>query len=103
MLRALVVLTLLLTLALRSAPVPAIAAPLLTDNLETCRNRQADAGVRLSAWEDLLRGGELTGKDLALALAARAAALMVKRDYDKAIASFSEALTADPADPGPLV
>src|SRR6185369_9116223 len=54
--RALVPLTLLLSVALRSALMPAIAGPLLADDLETCRNRQADAGVRLSACENLLGG-----------------------------------------------
>jgi tetratricopeptide (TPR) repeat protein len=101
MLRALIVL--LLTLALQSVLVPAIAGPLLADDLETCRNRQADTGVRLSACENLLSGRQLTGKDLAVALFARAGAMMAKRDYDKAIATFSEALTADPDDPGPFI
>ena len=103
MLRALVVPTLLLTLALRSALVPAIAGPLLADDLETCRNRQADAGVRLAACENLLSGGQLAGKDLAIALSARGGGLLTKHDYDKAIATFSEAVTADPDDPGPLI
>jgi Flp pilus assembly protein TadD len=107
MLRALVLLTLLLTfalpLALRSVLVPAIAGPPPADDLETCRNRQADPGVRLPACENLLRGGQLTGRDLAIALSARAAGLMTKRDYDKAVASFSEAATADPDEPGPLI
>jgi tetratricopeptide (TPR) repeat protein len=102
MLRAYVLLT-LLTLTLRSALVPAIAGPLLADDLETCRNRQAEAGVRVAACEKLLRGGKLTGKDLAIALSARAPALMAKRDYDKAIATFSEASKADPDDPVPLI
>src|SRR6476661_9185572 len=103
MLRTLVVLTLLLTLALRSALVPAIAGPLLADDLETCRNRQADVGVRLAACENLLSGGQLAGKDLAIALSARGGALLTKHDYDKAIATFSEAGTADPDEPGPLI
>ncbi len=103
MLRALVVLILLLTLAQQCALLPAIAGPLLADDLETCRNRQADAGVRLSACEKLLSGGQLTGKDLAIALSARGDALVAKHDYDKAIATFSEQMKADPDDPVALI
>lgn len=99
MLRTLVPLLLLLSLALRSALLPAVAGPLLADDLETCRNRQADAGVRVRACENLLGGGQLTGKDLAIALSARGDALIAKHDYDKAIATFSEQMKADPDDP----
>jgi len=101
MLRVLALLTLLLTLALRTAP--AIAGPSLADELETCRNRQADVGVRARACENLLAGGQLAGKDLAIALSGRGAALMAKRDYDKAIATFSEQMKADPEEPAAFI
>lgn len=74
----------------------AVAGPILSDDLETCRNRQADAGARLTACENLLAAGQLTGKDLALALDARGLAALTKRDYDKAITTFNAAHDADP-------
>ena len=43
--------------------------------------------------------GQLTGKDLAIALAVRGNALMTRRDTDKAIAAYSAAHDADPAAP----
>lgn len=86
-----------LSLVWLAALTGAVAAgPLLADDLPTCRNRQADANVRLDACEKLLAAGNLTGKDLAMALEARAVAAMTKRDHDKAIAAFTAAIAADP-------
>ncbi len=73
-----------------------VAGPALADDLETCRDRQADAKLRLAACENLIAAGQLTGKDLAAGLAVRGNALLVKRDNDKAIAAYSAALEADP-------
>lgn len=75
---------------------PAAAGPVLTDDLATCRNRQADANLRLTACENLLGAGNLTGKDLAIALDARGNAALTRGDYDKAIPAFTAAIAADP-------
>jgi tetratricopeptide (TPR) repeat protein len=80
-----------------------LAGPALADDLDLCRDRQADAELRLTACENLIAAGKLSGKDLAGALAVRGNALLVKRDNDKAIAAFSAALNADPDGPGYLV
>jgi tetratricopeptide (TPR) repeat protein len=74
----------------------AFAGPALADDLETCRDRQADAKARLDSCEKLITAGQLTGKDLAVALSVRGNALMIKHDNDKAIAAFSAARDADP-------
>jgi tetratricopeptide (TPR) repeat protein len=80
--------------------VQAAADPSPTDDLATCRNRQAEAGARLAACEALLAGGTLTGKDLANALDVRGSAEFGKRHYDKAIAAFTDAIAADPENAG---
>jgi tetratricopeptide (TPR) repeat protein len=74
----------------------AFAAPALADDLQTCRDRQADAKARLDACETLITAGQLAGKDLGIALSVRGNALMTKHDNDKAIAAFSAARDADP-------
>ena len=97
MLRALFVSIVIL---MASAVAPAIADPTLGDDLATCRDRQADAKLRLSACENLLAAGQLTGKDLGIALLVRGNALAAKRDYDKAITAFNAAHEADPDNVG---
>jgi tetratricopeptide (TPR) repeat protein len=82
-----------------SAVLLAIAGSALADDLEACRDRQAEAKLRLAACENLIMAGQLTGKDLAIALAVRGNALMTRRDTDKAIAAYSAAHDADPAAP----
>ena len=74
----------------------ALAGPLLNDDLETCRGRQSDQQQRIVACENVIAAGTPTGKDLALALSVRGDAQLGKRDYDNAIATFSDALKADP-------
>ena len=83
-----------------STVAPAIAGPTLSDDLETCRNKQAeDKAGRVQACERVIAGGQATGKDLALAYAVRGQAFMQKHAHDKAIAAFSAAHDADPDDP----
>ena len=77
----------------------AIAGPVLADDMETCRDKQADAKARLDACEKVIAAGQTSGKDLALAYAVRGQAFRVKRNYDKAITAFSAAHDADPDDP----
>jgi len=91
MLRALIASAVMLVATL----TPATAEPTLGNDLDTCRDRQVDAKVRLDACEKAIEAGQATGKDLSIALAVRGSALMIKRDYDKAIAAFSAAHDAD--------
>jgi tetratricopeptide (TPR) repeat protein len=79
-----------------SAVVLATAGPALADDLETCRDRQAEAKARLDACEQVIAAGKASGKDLGIALLVRGNALMMKHDIDKAIAAFSAAHDADP-------
>src|SRR5258708_5354408 len=79
-----------------SAVVLATAGPVLADDLETCRDRQAEAKARLDACEQVIAAGKASGKDLGIALLVRGNALMMKHDIDKAIAAFSAAHDADP-------
>ena len=68
------------------------------DDMDACRDKdkQSDPAVRLAACEKVIASGQVTGKDLAIALVARGAAQATKRDYDKAIVAFSAAIDADP-------
>ena len=104
MLRIVALLTLVLPFGFPLAwnSSPAMAGPLLADDLTACRDRQRDLQTRLDPCERLIAAGELSGKDLATALSVRGGALLAKRDYDKAMAAFNEAVAADPDDPGPL-
>jgi Flp pilus assembly protein TadD len=79
-----------------SAVLLAIAGPALADDLETCRDPQADSKLRLTACEALITSGKLTGKELAVALSVRGNALAAKSDLDNAIVAFSAARDADP-------
>jgi uncharacterized caspase-like protein len=96
MLRAFLVLTVLLVI---SAVTPAVAGPTLSDDLETCRNKQAeDKAARVQACERVIADGQASAKDVGLANAVRGQAFMQKRNHDKAIAAFSAAHDADPDD-----
>ncbi len=96
MLRAFLVPTVLLVV---SAVTPAVAGPTLSDDLETCRNKQAeDKAARVQACERVIADGQASAKDVGLANAVRGQAFMQKRNYDKAIAAFSAAHDADPDD-----
>src|SRR3984957_3539913 len=96
MLRAFLVSTVLLVV---SAVTPAVAGPTLSDDLETCRNKQAeDKAARVQACERVIADGQASAKDVGLANAVRGQAFMQKRNYDKAIAAFSAAHDADPDD-----
>jgi len=79
-----------------SAALLTIAGPARADDLETCRDPQADSKARLTACEALMTSGKLTGKELAMALSVRGNALAAKSDLDKAIVAFSAAHDADP-------
>src|SRR5262249_43122706 len=70
--------------------------PQPADDMALCRERQSDQKVRLEACDKVIAGGRVAAKDLAIALAVRADAQSARRDYDKAIAGFSEALKSDP-------
>jgi len=97
MLRAFLVPTVLLVI---SAVTPAVAGPTLSDDLETCRNKQAeDKAARVQACERVIAAGQASAKDMGLANAVRGQAFMQKRNYDKAIAAFSAAHDADPDEP----
>jgi uncharacterized caspase-like protein len=82
-------------LALLSVAAPAIAGPLLGDDVATCRERQNDAKERQDACERVIASGQAQPKDLAVALAVRAGGL-VNKDFDKAIATFNDAIKTDP-------
>jgi tetratricopeptide (TPR) repeat protein len=79
-----------------SAVLLAIAGPALADDLEACRDRQAEAKARLDACEKAIASGQASGKDLATAHFVRGNALLTRRDNDKAIAAFGAAHDADP-------
>jgi tetratricopeptide (TPR) repeat protein len=80
-----------------SAVVLAISGPALADDLQTCRDRQAeDKAARVEACENLITAGKVTGKDLGNALSVRGNALLAKHDLDKAIVAFGAAHEADP-------
>ncbi|MGJ4941873.1 caspase family protein [Bradyrhizobium sp. HKCCYLS1011] len=81
---------------LASLAAIAVAGPLLSDDLATCRDRQADPAARAGACEKLLDAGNLTGKDLASALDVRAVAAINKHEDDKAVTALTTALAADP-------
>ena len=79
-----------------------LASPALADDIDACRDRQTEAKARLEACEKVIAAGQVSGKDLAIALAVRGNALMAKHNNDKAIAAFSAAHDADPDNPGIL-
>ena len=90
---------------LRVLFVPAIllimllaAVPARADDMDGCRDKdkQSDPAARLAACEKVIASGQASGKDLATALLARGTAQATKRDYDKAIVTFSAAIDADP-------
>jgi tetratricopeptide (TPR) repeat protein len=80
----------------------ALAGPALADDIDACRDRQTEAKARQEACEKVIASGQVSGKDLAVALAVRGNALMAKHNNDKAIAAFSAAHDADPDNPGIL-
>src|SRR5262249_47860523 len=85
-----------LATALLSIAVPASADPQLSDDLTVCRDRQNDPKIRLEACEKVIAEGKAGPKDLAHALLTRGDAQATRRDYDKAIATYSDALKSDP-------
>jgi tetratricopeptide (TPR) repeat protein len=87
-------------MTLASAATLAIADPAPGDDLATCRDRQSEVKARTDACERVLAAAQATGKDLATALAVRGNALTNKRDYDKAIAAYTDALKSDPDNAG---
>jgi tetratricopeptide (TPR) repeat protein len=115
-----------------SAVVLAISGPVLADDVEICRDRQADdKAARLEACEKVIAAGQasardpssrdasgkdasskdgskdgsgkdISNRDMAIAYSVRGQAFRIKRNYDKAIAAFDAARAADPDDPGIL-
>ena len=90
---------------LLSIATPALAGPDLADDLTACRDRPSDpkqnhSKVRLDACERVIAAGQASPKDLAVALGIRGDALLAKRDYDKSIAAYTDALKADPDNVG---
>jgi tetratricopeptide (TPR) repeat protein len=81
----------------------AIAGAARADDIDVCRDRQAEAKARLAACESLIAGAKVTGKDLAIALSARGSAQLARHDLDKAIATFGAAHDADPDNIGYLI
>ena len=61
-----------------------------------CRDRQSELKTRIEPCEKVIAGGKAAPKDLAVALLTRGDAQSAKRDYDKAIATYSDALKSDP-------
>jgi tetratricopeptide (TPR) repeat protein len=80
----------------------ALAGPARADDMDTCRDRQAEAQARLEACEKVIAAGQVAGKDLATAQSVRGNALLTKRDVDKAIVAFGAAHDADPDNVGYL-
>jgi tetratricopeptide (TPR) repeat protein len=81
-----------------------LALPALADDMDTCRDKdkQAEPAARLDACEKVIASGQVSGKDLAIALGTRGNALINKRDYDKAIVALNAAHDADPDNAGIL-
>jgi tetratricopeptide (TPR) repeat protein len=82
-----------------SAVLVAVASPALADDIDACRDRQTEAKARLDACEKVITAGQVSGKDLAVAYAARGQALQLKGNFDKALAAFEAAHAADPDNP----
>jgi tetratricopeptide (TPR) repeat protein len=78
------------------------AAPVLADDMETCRDRDKQGGTKalLDACDKVIATGQLTGKDLAIALFGRGYALVGRHEYDKAIVALSAGHDADPDNTG---
>jgi tetratricopeptide (TPR) repeat protein len=85
----------MLRLLLISIITLAISGLACADDLETCRDRQAEAKARADACENLISAGKTSGRDLGIAYYVRGSAFVSKRNYDKAIAAFDAAHTAD--------
>jgi tetratricopeptide (TPR) repeat protein len=85
---------------LRAFSISIVAVTITTaawaDDMATCRDRQAEVKARLEACEKVIGAGQASGKDLGVAYSVRGAALINKRDVDKAIAAFDAAHAADP-------
>jgi len=81
-----------------------LALPALADDMDICRDKdkQAEPAARLDACEKVIAAGQVSGKDLAIALGTRGNALINNRDYDKAIVALNAAHDADPDNVGIL-
>jgi tetratricopeptide (TPR) repeat protein len=86
----------LTTVTLLSFAVPAAAEAPPADDMTACRDRQSELKTRIEPCEKVIAGGKAAPKDLAVALLTRGDAQSAKRDYDKAIATYSDALKSDP-------
>ena len=89
-----------LAIVMLAAAGPARAA----DDLELCRNRKPDAAQRQEACEKLIAAGQAERTRISRSrCGCVAAALLTKRETDKAIAAFGAALDADPENVPALV
>ncbi|MBV8925510.1 MAG: caspase family protein [Bradyrhizobium sp.] len=82
-------------LSLLSIAVPAGAGPDPGEDMTICREKQSDFKLRLDACERIIASGKAEQKDLAVALAVRAEGLL-NHDFNKAMATFADAIKADP-------
>jgi tetratricopeptide (TPR) repeat protein len=94
MLRALIASAVMLVAASLTPVMADDPAP--RNDLDTCRDTQAEAGARLAACEAVIADDKITGKPKAAAFWYRGDALVKKRDADGAIAAFTAAHEADP-------
>ena len=81
-----------LSVALSILATSALAAT----EIETCRDNQAEAAVRLTACNAAVADAKVTGKPKAFATWYIADFLLRKRDYDGALALLNKALELDP-------
>lgn len=75
-------------------PPPGPAIP--TAELQLCANVMADAKLRGEACDRLIKGGRLSGLDLAVAYFGRAWMQQLANQWDAAIADYSEAIKLNP-------
>ena len=65
-------------------------------SLDECNSTSSSADQRISACTRLLTPGQLSSRDRASAFHERGVAWVEKRDYDRAIADYNEALRINP-------
>src|ERR1700742_5183421 len=81
---------------------PALAEPQLGDDVAACRARDGDAQARQDACERVISDGKAAPKDIAVAYGIRGEAFFKKRNFDKAIESYSKGAELDPDNVGML-
>jgi len=76
-----------------------VVRPASADDMALCRDRETEFKARLQACDNAIAAG-ISGKDLAIANAAKGQAFVNKRNYDKAITAYDAAHAADPDNAG---